>query len=159
MITGWLAANSLSWAYGKLLDKPYNKLSGLKDKKKREQFIADYDERMRQQLESVGTDEEIDFGGLQAFVEQRLEQSIVECVLEDNLELRERRREQLYNDAYEAGNADNEKKQQWIKCYVNSLLGFIEAIASDCIDDSTKIYVNAAIDENHQKTEQRVANM
>ena len=159
MITGWLAANSLSWAYGKLLDKPYNKHSGLKDKKKREQFIADYDERMRQQLESVGTDEEIDFGGLQAFVEQRLEQSIVECVLEDNLELRERKREQLYNDAYEAGNADNEKKQQWIKCYVNSLLGFIEAIASDCIDDSTKIYVNAAIDENHQKTEQRVANM
>lgn len=159
MITGWLAANSLSWAYGKILDKPYNKLSGLKDKKKREQFIADYDERMRQQLESVGMDEEIDFGGLQVFVEQQLEQRIVDCVLEDNLELRERKREQLYNDAYEAGNADNEKKQQWIKCYVNSLLGFIEAIASDRIDDSTKIYVNAAIDETHQKTEQRVANM
>ena len=58
-------------------------------------------------------DEKIDFGGLQAFVEQRLEQSIVDCVLEDNLELWERKREQLYNDAYKAGNADNEKKQQW----------------------------------------------
>lgn len=91
MITGWLAANSLSWAYGKLLDKPYNKLSGLKDKKKREQFIADYNERMRQQLESVGMDEKIDFGGLQVFVEQQLEQTIVDCVLEDNLELRERK--------------------------------------------------------------------
>lgn len=68
---------------------------------------------MRQQLESVEMDEKIDFGGLQAFVEQRLEQSIVDCVLEDNLELWERKREQLYNDAYKAGNADNEKKQQW----------------------------------------------
>ena len=75
---------------------------------------------MRQQLESVEMDEKIDFGGLQAFVEQRLEQSIVDCVLEDNLELWERKREQLYNDAYKAGNADNEKKQQWIKCYVKS---------------------------------------
>ena len=54
-------------------------------------------------------DEKIDFGGLQVFVEQQLEQRIVDCVLEDNLELRERKREQVYNDAYEAGNADNEK--------------------------------------------------
>ena len=68
---------------------------------------------MRQQLESVGMDEKIDFGRLQAFVDQQLEQSIVDCVLEDNLELWERKREQLYNDAYKAGNADNEKKQQW----------------------------------------------
>lgn len=32
---------------------------------------------MRQQLESVGMDEEIDFGGLQVFVEKQLEQRIV----------------------------------------------------------------------------------
>lgn len=159
MIAEWVAANSLSWIYGKLLDKPFNKLSYLSDKKKRDQFITDYDERMKQRLESVVIDEEIDFGGLHSFIEQQLEQSIVDCVLEKDLELRDIKKAQIYKDAYRAGAADNKIKQQWIKCYLDSVFGFIKEIASYRVDADTKVYVNTIIDEVREETGEKVASI
>lgn len=153
----WFRSNSASWAYGKLLDRPFNKAIQMWDRKKTEELINAYDRLFQEQLDAAGPEEEIVFGGLQDFVSRELKKSILDSALETNERIRKQKREQVYEKAYEACSADTEAKKNCVRGYLDTMYGFIRVIAEERVDQNTKIMLHAELDAVDQKHSQMAA--
>lgn len=151
----WLIEHGVDWIFEKLAVK----WEDIKNKEDLKKLISEYNERVKEQLETVTLHEEIDFGGLELFVERELEKSIIDSVLEKELNLRASKRNAVYRAAYTAGAANGEIQKQQIERYMDVVFDFINEVSNQHTDKGIRSYVNLSIDkldEKHNQTERRL---
>lgn len=144
------------WILEKFRDTALERLLQYIDHHRLQNLISDYDVRFKHQLESAAHEEELDFGGLQLYIEKELKRTIIPAIQTPNAEDRARKKVRIVQEACQAAAANNDSKISRVTKYMDVLFDFVAEIAQNRVDANTKTFVNTAIDvldEKHSKNQ------
>ena len=98
--------------------------------------------------------EEIDFGGLENYIDSELIEDLFKCCTESSRESREYKYKTILEKAYSFTRADSEIKKYNVRQFIDKARSIVQSIASKSVDDNVKISIYAAVDSitNGEKT-------
>ena len=152
----WTITNTIGWAYGKLADKSCDVVLKRLEKKELNEIIKEHDERMHIMLEQTDINEQIDFSGLQAYVELELEKAILDSILDKNMHSRQEKRNRVHEAAYSSCGADSSTKKQYVSRYLDAIYAFLGTVIEKDVTKLTKVYVNSSIDKLKEEQDTKI---